>query len=280
MVALLASNRVFAAELVQGKTNFTYDALPIVVVPFEPTMGEELFSSFILTEKSEAKIVNIFHYSLIPKICIYDPKFSIKLNKDRAALVTVSLLSYCIESSISNRLNPFTETLLTQALTYIFKTASSFCNEPYKTEFLTNMFWASIFIGASSNPSPQGINWALSKVLNQFFDINFYHSQAILLPYIMEYHLTSNPQVLINIAKIFGENINDISKIEAAIKAIEAVKRFLSQRNLPKSLSKINFDKREIPLAASLVMKLPQIKEMDSQNITKRALETFLLTAI
>ncbi len=280
IVALLTTNRIFAAEILQGNTKIIYDALPIVVVPIEPTMGEELVAGFIIAEKIQTKIVHISHDSLVPKICVYDPKLAIKLNKERATWITTSLLAYCIESSISSTLSPFTETLLTQALTYISETASNFCNEPYKFEFASNMFLASAFVGISINTSPLGVNWALSKVLNKFFDINFYHAQGIMLPYTMEYHLTSNPQIFINIAKILGENISELSKIEAAIKAVEAVKNFFIKINMPSTLTQVSFDKRVIPLAASLTLKLPHIKKNTTKTVEKEILETFLLAAV
>ena len=279
IVALLATNRIFAAEMLQGKTNIIYDALPIIIIPIEPTMGEELAASFLIADKVQTEIVHISHDSLVPKLCVYDPKLAIKLDKNRATWITASLLACCIESSISSTLGPFTETLLTQALTYIHETALNFCNEPYKAEFATNMLWASAFIGVSTNTSLLGVNWALSKVLNKFFDINFYHAQGVLLPYVMDYHLTTNPQMFINIAKVLGEDISELSKIEAAIKAVDAVKTFFYKINFPSTLSEINFDKRVIPLVASLALKLPHVKHITSKIVTKEALETFLLAA-
>ena len=279
IIALLATNRIFSKECLRGKTEFVYDALPIIVVPIEPTMGEELLGNFIIHDKKNTEIKSIAHESLVPKACFYDPKITLKLTKERASWITSSLLSYCIESALSERLNPFTETLLAQAMTYINTNATNFHNEPYKAEFASTMFWASAFIGAAGNSSPLGINWALGKVLDKFFDLNFYHTQAILLPYIMEYKLTKNPQVFINTAKILGEDITSLSKIEAAIKSVEAVKKFMLKLNMPTSLSEIGFDKRIIPLASSLALKLAQSQYL-AEDVTKEYLESFLLAAI
>ena len=145
IIALLATNRIFSKECLRGKTEFVYDALPIIVVPIEPTMGEELLGNFIIHDKKNTEIKSIAHESLVPKACFYDPKITLKLTKERASWITSSLLSYCIESALSERLNPFTETLLAQAMTYINTNATNFHNEPYKAEFASTMFWASAF---------------------------------------------------------------------------------------------------------------------------------------
>ena len=95
----------------------------------------------------------------------------------------------------------------------------------------------------------------------------------------MEYKLTKNPQVFINTAKILGEDITSLSKIEAAIKSVEAVKKFMLKLNMPTSLSEIGFDKRIIPLASSLALKLAQSQYL-AEDVTKEYLESFLLAAI
>ena len=47
-VSILASNQIFMNQLLQGSVEFTYDALPTIIIPLEPTMGEELMSSFVI----------------------------------------------------------------------------------------------------------------------------------------------------------------------------------------------------------------------------------------
>ena len=177
-------------------------------------------------------------------------------------------------------LSPFTETLLIQALMYIQQNASGFSQEPYKAEFSTSMFWASAFLGGCMNVSPIGINWGFAKVLEYFFDINFYQSQCILLPYVMDFFLTGEPQIFINIARAMGVNINDLSKVEAAVKSIEAVRKFFGDLGLPASLSQINVDKNIIPLVADLTFGLPRYTRQAGKDITKEVLEAMLVSAI
>ena len=278
-VALLATNRIFATEILKGETDFKYPALPIITLPLAPTMGEEMSDGFLLIEHNYQELSYIRNESIIPKACFYDPKLSIKISNKQASKITGSLISYCIESIISRKLNPFSETLLVQSLTYVKENSISFYKDPYKAEFSTNMFWASAFLGSCLSSAPMGITWAVARVLESFYDISFEYSLCILLPYVMEYYLASNPQIFINIAKVFDEDVTKLSKIEAAIKSIEGYRKILTKLDIPSSLTQINFDEHLIASVTELSLRLPHTKGL-IKEIDRQSLESILLSAM
>ena len=61
----------------------------------------------------------------------------------------------------------------------------------------------------------------------------------------MEYNLTSSPGKYVKIAKALGENVADISVVEAAIKAVEAIRKILFDLNVPQRLNAFDVDEEK-----------------------------------
>ncbi len=278
-IALFANNRIFSSEIFQKNTVLTYDALPIISLPIEPTMGEELTGGFFLYDDLSNKRFYQYHHSTIPHACFYDPKMTSQLSTDKAAKIAGSLVAYCIESFLNPRLNIFTEEILGKALVFAVENANNFYKEPYQEEFAIKMFCSSAFLGSCLDVCPLGTNWCLAYSLNIQMDIDFYLAIAVLLPYVMEYYLTINLDVYLQIAGILGIDTFGLSKIEAGVKAIEFVRKLYSELKLPVSLSELNVQKHEISGVIELTMTLPQINNAP-KILSSNELEAILLSAI
>ena len=278
-IALLATNRIFCSEVLQESVTFKYAALPIITLPLVPTMGEEMSNGFLIIEHEYQEFSYIINESVIPKACFYDPKLSIKISSEYAGKIVAGLASYCIECAISRKLNPFSETFLIQALAYVKSSAMDFYKNPYKAEFSANMFWASAFLGSCLSSTPMGIAWATAKTLEMFHEIDFEYALCVLLPYVMEYYLTKSPQIFINIARVFGEDITKLSKIEAAIKSVEAYRTLLTQLQIPASLKEIHFEKHHITDVTKFALKMPHSKGL-VKEFNEQSLESILLSAM
>ena len=94
---------------------------------------------------------------------------------------------------------------------------------------------------------------------------------GILLPYVMDNNLVSAPGKYVQIARAFGENIQDITIIEAAIKAVEGVRRIYSELKIPQRLSDFEISKEVLPEVAEMAYSMPLTKntprEMDRNEI-------------
>ena len=60
---------------------------------------------------------------------------------------------------------------------------------------------------------------------------------GLLLPHIMEFNLTAAANKFIQIAMALGEKVADITVIEAAIMAIESIRRLMMDLHIPQRLS-------------------------------------------
>jgi alcohol dehydrogenase len=96
-------------------------------------------------------------------------------------------------------------------------------------------------------------------------------SLAIMLPAVMEFNLTGNPQKFANIAELFGENISGLSNEEAGAKSIFAVKKLIDKVKLPKTMRDVGIKEDDIEMMAKHCFEtnLMVIKLWTAQNVSE-----------
>lgn len=275
-VALLANNSLFTTDLLLGNQSPKNNALPLITIPVEPTMGEELTHGFVIQDQKNDRLVYYEHDTLFPVAVFYDTQIISYLNSDDAAKIGGAMIVYAIESILAPQSNPFTSTLILKAIDSIKKNLPVFYQEPDNEKILENILWSSAMIGASIISSPVGVTWAIAMALSLKSEISFHHGLTLMLPHVMEYYLTTAPVQFINVAKSLGEDVKDISVIEAAIKAVEGVRRLFLEVNLPTRLSEYNIEKKDLSDIAKDAVTFSQI-ENTPRKLLKNEVESILL---
>ena len=79
-------------------------------------------------------------------------------------------------------------------------------------------------------------------------------------------------------AKVMGENVKDITVIEAAIKAVEAIRKLETDINMPQRLSQYNVSKSDFKEMSTLAMSYPFI-ENSVRPLNTSEIETVLIAA-
>ncbi|PKL11741.1 MAG: iron-containing alcohol dehydrogenase, partial [Spirochaetae bacterium HGW-Spirochaetae-6] len=92
----------------------------------------------------------------------------------------------------------------------------------------------------------QGLAYAIAMVIKSVYGINQALAMSVILPYVMEFNLTTSANKLVFISKAFGDNISDISVVEAAIKAIENVRKISIENNIPQRLNELNIAEEDL----------------------------------
>ena len=85
---------------------------------------------------------------------------------------------------------------------------------------------------AFSNSSTTLVH-GMSRPIGAYFHVPHGVSNACLLPHVMQFLTMGNPERFADIAVAMGENIDGLSAIEAAQTAVDAVKRLVSQLEIP-----------------------------------------------
>jgi alcohol dehydrogenase len=122
------------------------------------------------------------------------------------------------------------------------------------------------------------ITLAIALALSSLTEIDIYSAMCIILPHIMEFNLTSSPGKYVQMSKVMGEDVKDITVIEAAIKAVEAIRKIETDINIPHRLSQFNIDKSILKKVSALTLTHDFIQNAP-RELDVNEIETILIAA-
>jgi alcohol dehydrogenase class IV len=119
---------------------------------------------------------------------------------------------------------------------------------------------------------------AISLAISSKTDIEVDLAMSLVIPHIMEYNLTTSPGKYVQMSKVMGEDVRDITVIEAAIKAVEAVRKLEIDLDIPQRLSSFDITQNQIKEIAELAYTYPFINNTP-RPLSPGEIETILIAA-
>ena len=275
-VALLTSNFLFCDDLFSSpKVN---PPLNLVTVPTHPIFGFEILPLFYISDIHDfSKKVHRNNY-LYPAATIIDPNLAVTTNEEQTAAGGICSLAMATESIISRVTNDFTNTYSLKAMDLIFKHLTHAYKDPRNPQPRHPLAVASILAGVAFSTSYLSMSLAIGIALSSKCNIQMDRAIALILPHVMEYNLTSSPGRYVQMAKVMDEDVRDITVIEAAIKAIEGVRRIAMDVDIPQRLSQFGILKSEFTSVAGLAVSYPFLQNAP-RPLNKDEIETILIAA-
>ena len=177
---------------------------------------------------------------------LFDPMLTTTLPRRFTATTTIYALSNAIEGYVSTRSNYLSDTLFLRGISLIKENLTQAVNIPDDINSRANLGLAGLLICLALSMSSTGIVSAVSYVLSAKYRIHKSLSTSVLLPNVMSFNITSSPLKFVKLAEILGEDITNLSTVEAAIKAVENIKAMIIKLQLPVRLNEFELNKDDL----------------------------------
>ncbi|MBN2040981.1 MAG: iron-containing alcohol dehydrogenase [Spirochaetes bacterium] len=275
-VALLANNNLFCSELFDDPK--VLPPIPLILIPTLPLFGFELLPIFFVTQIKE-KIKKVYRNNYIfPEAVVVDPRISATSNEEETADSTISILAIAVESVVSKKINDFVNTYALKSIDIIFKTLPLSFRDPANIAHRIKLSTASIMSGIAFATTELSMSLSISLALSSIFHIPVAKGMGLMLPHVMEYNLTSSSGKYVQMSKVMDEELKDITVIEAAIKAVEGVRKLEIDVDIPQRLYQFDIAKNEFPRVAEIALSYPFTANAP-RVLTKDEIETILIAA-
>ncbi len=142
----------------------------------------------------------------------------------------------------------------------------------------SNIIMGYVLTALSLLTSQLGTAQAMALALSSRDNIYQNIAHAVFLPHVMEFNLTAVPNKYLQIAKALGENIANITVVEAAIKAIEGVRKLLFDLKVPQKLSEFNVKKEIFSVVSNIAYQYEFVNYVPS-TLSKEDIYNILVTA-
>jgi alcohol dehydrogenase class IV len=222
IVAILLEHPVSLRDLL-NKAPIPARGLPTVMVPTTAGTGSEATpNSIILVPEDELKI-GIVSPLLMPDAVILDPLLTLSLPPHITASTGMDALTHAIECYCSKKGNPFSDLYGLEAIKLISRSIRRAFNEgrndiEARHDMLLGAFYGGVCIATSSTTAVH----ALAYPLGGKYRIAHGLSNAMLLPFVMEFNLEGSEPRFAAMARAMGLSVDGLGDHAAGERMIEA----------------------------------------------------------
>lgn len=275
-VALLTNNYLFCDDLfekpeVRPPVNFA-------TIPSHPLYGQEILPFFITSDIHSGTRKVYQNNNLYPMVSIIDPGMAVYATDEITVQTGMAALALSTESIISKVTSEFTNTYALKSIDLIFKHLENTYRDNRNPSLRYPISVASVLAGTAFSLSALSVSMSISCAIASKTSSSVEKWMGLILPHVMEFNLTSSPGKYVQMAKVMDEDVKEITVIEAAIKAIEGVRRIAINMDVPQRLSLSGISKNDFKQIAEIASKYPFI-ENAPRVLNCDELETILIAA-
>jgi len=221
-----------------GIEKFHNPGVPFIAMPTTCGTGSEVSMSDIITDTERNVKMLIISYYVLPRVALVDPRFTLTLSREMTASTAVDALTHAIEAYVSLKAQPITDTLALRAIELISTSLRQAWRDNTNLEARADTMLGAHLAGMAFSNSSVALVHGMSRPIGAYFHVHHGLSNAVLLERVMRFSLAGSPARYARVAQAMGEDVEGLSDMEAAEKAVEAVGKLCKDINIP-TLSQI-----------------------------------------
>ncbi|MGE5520483.1 MAG: iron-containing alcohol dehydrogenase [Candidatus Dadabacteria bacterium] len=267
--------KLIAAQLDNDQTLYEYVGIgllkqrkkKLICLPATAGTGSEVSPNAILLDEDNQKKGIISQY-LVPDLVIVDPLLTLSVPPAITAATGLDALTHCLEAYTNKFAHPLIDMYALRGIQLIAGSLVEAVKNGSNKEARSNVAMGSLLGGFCLGPVNTAAVHALSYPLGSMFHLAHGLSNALLLPYVIEYNLPASPAKYADVAVALGceKHADDVI---TAKKGIEKIRLVISQCGIPSRLREVNIPKEVIPGMAANALKIQRLLKNNPRLITE-----------
>jgi alcohol dehydrogenase class IV len=241
--------------------------VPLLAVPTTCGTGSEVTHVSVITDPARSWKMSLFSVDLAPRTAVIDPVLYTKLPGPLVAATGMDALTHAIESYTNRLAEPVADALDIEAIRLIggsIREAVANAN----LVAMTDMALAATMAGMAFTNTVLGIVHAMSHPITCYYGVPHGVANAILLPTVMEFNLIGAPLRYARIAAALGEDIENLTAMEAARLSVAAVRELNGDLGIPADFAQWPFADDVIETMTDDAMKSRNI-QINPRRVTR-----------
>lgn len=254
-IALLATNGGDIRNYV-GLNKAKKTSAPLIAVNTTAGTGSELTRFCVITDTKRQMKMTITDWHVTPIIAVNDAELMINMPPGLTAATGIDALTHAVEAYVSTMATPVTDCKSLKAIELIAKYLKPAVDNGNNLEAREMMVYAEYLAGIAFNNASLGYVHALAHQLGGFYNLPHGLANALMLPAVCEFNLSSAPQKYADIAKVLGLDTTGLSCEEAGKLGIDYIRQLIKSLKIPQHLSEVRgFNPNDIPTLATNALK-------------------------
>lgn len=236
---------------VGGVERISGDMPPLICVPTTAGTGSEVSQGSIITDTSlnttdrwrKRAIVTPFNMS---NIALLDPGITLGMPPALTAATGMDAITHGIEAYVATKYHPIAEGVALQALRMLSANIQQVYHNGEDVTARGEMLLGSC-MAAFSFQKGLGVVHSLAHQLSTDAPIPHGVANAILLPPVMEFNFSHASEKYAEIARALGIDTSNMDIDEAGHAAIDKIRAYNTELNMPTGLGDAGLDRKKIP---------------------------------
>ncbi len=256
---------MYGVNLVKG------ERLPLVLAPTTAGTGSEVTPISIVTTGANEK-KGVVAPQLLPDWAILDAELTVGLPAHVTAATGIDAMVHAIEAFTSKRLkNVVSDSLAKLALELLGANIRKACFTPEDRDARGQMLLGSMLAGIAFTNAPVAAVHALAYPLGGHFHVPHGLSNALVLPYVLEYNMLEAMPMYAELAPIVFPELADKSASARARGMVEAFVRLGPELGMQSRLGEVGVSHNNLPMLATDAMKQERLLINNPREMTYEA---------
>lgn len=218
------------------------DNPPHIAINTTAGTGAETSWAYVITDTTSDKAPYkflAFDDNCPVTLGINDPVLFFSMPQDLTAYCGFDVLAHASEPYVSRINFPPSLGSALQVIGMVAENLRETVMEPLNYEARYNMMFASYMAAQAFNSGGLGIIHAMSHAVSAYYDSHHGLNNAIALPRVWEFNMPANYKRFRDIARIMGENVDGLTDVSAAERALEAAIKLSKDVGIPKNFCSV-----------------------------------------
>lgn len=240
----------------------------LICIPTTAGTGSEVSPNAILVDDTDNQKKGIISPYLVPDIVYIDPSLTRGVPPEITAATGLDALTHCLEAYTNKFAQPFIDVYAYEGMRLIAANLVSAVKNGDDIEARNQVAMGSLLGGFCLGPVNTAGVHALSYPLGSTFHLAHGLSNALLLPYVMEFNMVAAPARYANVAIALGCEREDNDE-KTALKGIEKIKELMKECGVPDRLRDVKIPEDALLQMAKDAMKIQRLLKNNPRHINE-----------
>ncbi|WP_423128300.1 iron-containing alcohol dehydrogenase [Gaoshiqia sp. Z1-71] len=247
----------------------------LACLPTTSGTGSEVSPNAIFLDETDQEKKGIISPFLVPDAAYIDPKLTVGMPPAVTASTGMDAFAHCLEAFVNRFAHPVTDRIALEGMQLIFRNLKKAYDDGKDLEARAKVALGSVYGGMCLGPVNTTAVHALAYPLGSKYKMAHGLSNALILPYVMEFNLPAATEKFAVLAKAIG--IEGLLSDEAyAQAAIESIKELMKSIGIPGKLREIGLQEDALGEMAVSALKVQRLLKNNVREVTLQdALEIY-----
>lgn len=241
----------------------------LICVPATSGTGSEVSPNAILVDDADGQKKGIISPFLVPDIVYVDPLLTISVPPSITAATGLDALTHCLEAYTNKFAQPLIDVYAYEGMRLIAANVVTAVKDGTNQEAREKVAMGSLLGGFCLGPVNTAGVHALSYPLGSMFHLAHGLSNALLLPFVMEFNIPANTKKYADVAIALGCERQADDKATAC-DGVKKIKELIKACGIPATLKEVNVPESAIPQMATEAMKIQRLLKNNPREITEK----------